>query len=183
MRELRQAKMVLADVMEDLEERGEAFNRKMPVGMMVEVPAAVMMIDHFVHEVDFFSIGTNDLIQYTLAVDRSNKDVADLYSASDPSVLKLIKIAVDAASRAGKPVNLCGQMSGNSIYTMLLIGIGLRQLSVPSAVIPEIKRICRGVTLEQCQAVAEHALTLENSLDVTSYLKEQLKKALPDTAD
>jgi phosphotransferase system enzyme I (PtsI) len=183
MRELRQAKMVLADVMEDLEERGEEFNRKIPIGMMVEVPAAVMMLDHFADEVDFFSIGTNDLIQYTLAVDRSNKDVADLYSASDPAVLKLIKIAIDSAKAHNKPVNLCGQMSGNTTYTMLLVGMGLRQLSVPSAVIPEIKRICRGVTLEQCQAVTEHALGLENALDVTSYLKEQLKKAVPDAAE
>jgi len=183
MRELRQAKMVLADVMEDLEERGEEFNRKIAIGMMVEVPAAVMMLDHFADEVDFFSIGTNDLIQYTLAVDRSNKDVADLYSASDPAVLKLIKIAIDSAIAHNKPVNLCGQMSGNPTYTMLLVGMGLRQLSVPSAVIPEIKRICRGVTLEQCQAVTEHALGLENALDVTSYLKEQLKKAVPDAVE
>ncbi|MBI2827140.1 MAG: phosphoenolpyruvate--protein phosphotransferase [Planctomycetia bacterium] len=181
--ELRQAKMVLADVVEDLEERGEPFNRKLPVGMMVEVPSAVMMIDHFAEEVDFLSIGTNDLIQYTLAVDRSNKDVADLYSASDPAVLKLIKIAVDAANRHGKPINLCGQMSGNSTYTMLLLGLGLRQMSVAAAAVPEIKRVCRSVTLDQCRAVAERSLAMENARDVTSYLKEELRRVLPDMAD
>ncbi|HWB13529.1 MAG TPA: phosphoenolpyruvate--protein phosphotransferase [Pirellulales bacterium] len=180
MLELRQAKMVLADVMEDLEEHGIAFNRALKVGMMVEVPSAVMMIDHFVSEVDFLSIGTNDLIQYTLAVDRSNKDVASLYTASDPAVIKLIEIAVNAARRKQIPANLCGQMSGNSIYTMLLLGLGLRQLSVPPSAIPEIKKVCRSVTMGQCEAVARHVLTLENARDIKSFLKEELKKVLPE---
>lgn len=179
MLELRQAKMVLADVMEDLEEHGIAFQRELKVGMMVEVPSAVILIDQFVTEVDFLSIGTNDLIQYTLAVDRSNKDVANLYTASDPAVLKLIEIAVKAALRRDIPVNLCGQMSGNSLYTMLLLGLGLRQFSVPPSAIPEIKKVCRSVTLGQCQAVAAHVMTLENARDIKSFLKEELKKILP----
>src|SRR5271157_315250 len=114
--ELRQAKMVLADVMEDLQEHKLPFNRDVPVGMMVETPAAVMMIDHFVEEVDFLSIGTNDLIQYTLAVDRSNKDVVGLYNAADPAVLKLLAMVLQAARRKSLPVSLCGQMSGNPVY-------------------------------------------------------------------
>lgn len=180
MLELRQAKMVVADVMEDLEEHGIAFHRDLDVGMMVEVPSAVMMIDHFVPEVDFLSIGTNDLIQYTLAVDRSNKDVSTLYTASDPAVLKLIVMTVDAARRRQVPVNLCGQMSGNSLYTMLLLGLGLRQFSVPPSAIPEIKKVCRSVTMAQCEAVASHVLTLENARDIKSFLKEELKKVLPE---
>jgi len=178
--ELRQAKMVLADVMEDLEEHGTPFNRHLPIGMMVEVPAAVMMIDHFVDEVDFLSIGTNDLIQYTLAVDRSNKDVVGLYNAADPAVLKLIQMAIQAADRKGVPINLCGQMSGSATYTMLLLGLGLRSFSVSPSAIPEIKNVCRRVTIEQCQAVAARALAMENARDIKSYLKEELKRRVPE---
>jgi phosphotransferase system enzyme I (PtsI) len=178
--ELRQAKMVLADVMEDLEERGLEFDRNMPVGMMVEVPAAVMMIDHFVSEVDFLSIGTNDLIQYTLAVDRSNKDVVGLYNPVDPSVLKLIAMTINAGRGKGIPVNLCGQMSGSSTYTMLLLGLGLRHFSVTPAAIPEIKKICRSVSIEECEAVAHHAMSMENARDIKSYLRGELKKHVPE---
>jgi len=180
--ELRQAKMILADMMEELEENGIAFNRDLPVGMMVEVPAAVMMIDHFVDEVDFLSIGTNDLIQYTLAVDRGNKDVVGLYNPADPAVVKLIHIAIQAANRKSRPSNLCGQMSGNPIYTMLLLGLGLRQMSVSPGALPEIKKICRTVTIEQCEAVAKRVLTMENARDIKSYLKEELKRLAPQLA-
>lgn len=178
--ELRQAKMVLGDVMEDLDENGVEFDRSIPVGIMVEVPSTVVMIEHFMPEVDFISIGTNDLIQYTLAVDRDNKDVASLYNASDPAVLRLIQMAVQGA--AGKPVNVCGQMSGSPPYTMLLLGLGLRQLSVTPSAIPEIKKICRSVSIAHCEEVARHALTLENARDVKNYLKEELKKILPELA-
>jgi phosphoenolpyruvate-protein phosphotransferase (PTS system enzyme I) len=174
--ELRQAKMVLADVMEDLQEHNVPFNRKVPVGMMVETPAAVMMIDRFVEEVDFLSIGTNDLIQYTLAVDRSNKDVVGLYNPADPSVLKLIGMSIDAANRKGVPISMCGQMSGSPLYTMLLLGMGLRKFSVSPSSIPEVKNLCRNVTLAECQAVADRVKVMENARDVRSYLKEELKK-------
>ncbi|HUY31502.1 MAG TPA: phosphoenolpyruvate--protein phosphotransferase [Pirellulales bacterium] len=182
MLELRQVKMLLADVMEDLEEHGQPFRRDLKVGMMVEVPSVVVLIDRFVEEVDFLSIGTNDLIQYTLAVDRSNKDVAPLYAASDPAVLKLIELTVDSARRRNIAVNLCGQMSGSPTYTMLLLGLGLRQMSVTPGAIPEIKKICRSVTVEHCRAVAARAMSLENARDVKSYLKEELKKILPELA-
>jgi len=178
--ELRQAKMVLADVMDDLDEEGVAFNRRLPVGMMVEVPSAVLMIDHFVDEVDFLSIGTNDLTQYALAADRSNKDVAGLYSSADPAVLRLIRMAIDAANQKNVPVNVCGQMSGNPLYAMLLLGLGLRRFSVTPSAIPEIKKICRTVTIDQCRQVAQRALTLENSRDIKSYLRDELHKILPE---
>jgi phosphotransferase system enzyme I (PtsI) len=154
--------MVLADVMEDLDERGVPFNRDMPIGMMVEVPAAVIMLDHFVKEVDFLSIGTNDLVQYTLAVDRSNKDVVQLYNPADPAVLRLIKTSLDIAARENVPINMCGQMSG--------------------AAIPEIKNLMRNVTIEQCQAVSAHAMRMENAREIKSYLMEEMKKRLPGSA-
>ena len=180
--ELRQAKMVLADVMEDLDEHDIAFNRNVPIGMMVEVPAAVMMIDHFVEEVDFLSIGTNDLIQYTLAVDRSNRDVVGLYNPADPAVLKLISMAIVAANRKQIPINMCGQMSGGTTYTMLLLGLGLRRFSVTPSAIPEIKHICRQVTIPECEAVARRAMTMENARDITAFLRGELKKRVPEVS-
>jgi len=180
--ELRQAKMVLADVREDLEEHQVPFDRDVPVGIMVEVPSVVIMIDQFVQEVDFLSIGTNDLVQYTLAVDRSNKDVASLYNAADPAVVRLIHMAVTAARAGDVEISLCGQMSGNPIYTMLLLGLGLRQLSVTSSSIPEIKKVCRSVTIGHCEAVAQKALSLENARDIKNYLREELKKVSPELA-
>jgi len=178
--ELRQARMVLADAMEDLEEKGIPFDRDLKVGMMVEVPSAVMMMDRFVEEVDFFSIGTNDLIQYCLAVDRSNKDVANLYTAADPAVIRMIDMAVSAANNAGVPISMCGQMCGDPMYTMLLLGIGLRSLSVTPAAVPEIKRVCRSVTIEKCEQVADRVGSLESARDIKTFLKEELSKVFPE---
>lgn len=180
--ELRQAKMVLADVMEDLDEAGIAYNRSLPVGIMVEVPAVVMMLDRFVEEVDFISIGTNDLIQYALAVDRSNNQVAGLYNAADPAVLRLIQMTIAAGSRAGLDVSLCGQMSGNPTYTMLLLGLGLRQLSVPPKALLEIKKICRSADIAQCEAIARRALAMESAREIKTMLRDELRKLAPEFA-
>ncbi|MDG2382819.1 MAG: phosphoenolpyruvate--protein phosphotransferase [Pirellulaceae bacterium] len=180
--ELRQAKAELCAIMDDLSNAGIDFNPRIPVGMMVEVPAAAMTIDRFVKESDFISIGTNDLIQYTLAVDRSNKDVAELYNASDPAILQLIHQVIRAAQQGSIPATLCGQMSAGSIYTMLLLGLGLRSLSVPPSAIPEIKNVCRRVSIDQCEHVARQSLKMETADEVTNYLKQELAKALPDLA-
>ena len=179
--ELRQARMVLADVMEDLAEHGIAFNPKMPVGMMVETPAAVMMLDAFIKEVDFVSIGTNDLIQYTLAVDRGNKEVADLYNACDPAVLRLLRRSLDVAREAGVPANVCGQMSGSVMFTQLLLGLGLRQLSVPASAVPEVKQACRSVSAADCRLVAEKALAMHGAQEVKAYLRDQMRRLLAHT--
>ncbi len=178
--EFRQARMVLSDAMEDLDEAGIAYDKDIKVGMMVEVPSAVMMMDRFVEEVDFFSIGTNDLIQYCLAVDRSNKDVANLYTAADPSVIRMIDMAVTCASNHDVPISTCGQMCGDPTYTMLLLGLGLRSLSVTPAAVPEIKRVCRSVTISQCREVAQKVLQLDSAREIKTFLKEELSKVFPE---
>jgi phosphoenolpyruvate-protein phosphotransferase (PTS system enzyme I) len=179
--ELRQAKLVLADVMEDLAEHDIDFNPKLRIGMMVETPAAAMMLDAFIQEVDFVSVGTNDLIQYTLAVDRGNKDVADLYSACDPAVLRLLKRSLDIAAQAGVSASVCGQMSGSVMYTQLLLGLGLRELSVPASVIPEIKQAVRSVSIADCQAVAKRVLEMNSARDVKAFLRDQKRRLLAET--
>ena len=171
--ELRRAKSVLSDAMEDLEETGTPFDRNVDVGMMVEVPAAVLMLDRFLLEVDFVSIGTNDLVQYALAVDRTNQDVADLYQETDPAVLRLLAMTIDAGERHGKLVSLCGQMSGNAHYTILLLGMGLRDFSVPSASILEVKRIVRAARLADCHAVAAKAFEMESAREIDLYLRAE----------
>ena len=178
--ELRQAKMILADVREELEDEGIPYDPEIPVGMMVEVPAAVLMIDHFAREVDFFSIGTNDLIQYTMAVDRSNKEVSSLFNAEDPAVLRMIQRTIFAADKEGIPVCLCGQMSSNSLYTMLLLGLRLRSFSCSPSVLPEIKKVCRSVNMAMCQEVADKALQMDSARDVRSLLRESLRAIVPE---
>lgn len=178
--DLRQAKMVLSDAIEDLDEAGIAYDPDVDVGMMVEVPAAVTMLDKFLKEVDFISIGTNDLIQYTLAVDRGNREVADRYQASDPAVLRLLDQSLAAARLADIPASVCGQMSGEPLYTMLLLGLGLRTLSVPPSAVPEIKKICRSISIPQCEEVARRAMTMESAREIDTYLREELRKVAPE---
>jgi phosphotransferase system enzyme I (PtsI) len=178
--ELRQAKSVLNDVMEDLAEEGIPFDADLKVGMMVEVPAAVMMIDRFLREVDFVSIGTNDLVQYTLAVDRDNKDVADLYQTVDPSVLRLIDATLKSAAEADVFVSVCGEISGQPAFAMLLLGMGVRALSVPPSLIPEIKKLCRSVSVPDCEAIYRCAMDMETAGEIKTYLHEELRKTVPE---
>ncbi len=179
--ELRQARLVLSDVMEDLAEHDIDFNPKLKIGIMVETPAAAMMLAAFIEEVDFVSVGTNDLIQYTRAVDRGNKDVADLYSACDPAVIRLLKRSLDVADDAGVTASVCGQMSGSVMYTQLLLGLGLRELSVPAASIPEIKQAVRSVSIADCQAVAKRVLEMNSARDVKAFLRDQKRRLLAET--
>jgi phosphotransferase system enzyme I (PtsI) len=181
--ELRQCKLILAEVKEDLEDEGTAFNRDLPVGTMIEVPAAALMAEQMAREVDFFSIGTNDLTQYTLAADRTNETVATLYNPGDPAVLRLVELVVKAARTHELQVNVCGEMSADPIYTMLLLGLGLMQLSVTPHSIPEVKKIIRSVSLDEAKHVAQEAMRLETARDVNNYLREQTRRVLPEAVN
>jgi phosphotransferase system enzyme I (PtsI) len=178
--ELRQSKFLLNEVMEDLDEQGIAFNRALPIGTMIEVPSAAVMADQLAKEVDFFSLGTNDLIQYTLAADRTNENVAGLYNAADPAVLRLIERVVQAAAEADVEVNVCGEMSGEPVYTMLLLGLGLRQLSATPHNVPEIKKLIRSITLEEARQVARAVHNIETAREINNYLREQTRRVLPE---
>jgi len=181
--ELRQAKMVLHDVMEDLDEEGVEFDRDLPVGIMVETPAAAVMAATFAQEVDFFSIGTNELIQYTLAVDRTNERVANLYSAAHPAVHRLVKDVVRAARRRGVRVSICGEAAGEVEFTMLLIGLGLRSLSATPSVLPAIKRVVRSVDIGQCERIARKVGSFDSERQVAAFLRDQTRAILPEAFD
>jgi phosphotransferase system enzyme I (PtsI) len=178
--ELRQARMIVADVMEDLDEEGIAFDRGLPIGMMIEVPSAVIMADQFARVADFFSLGTNDLIQYTLAVDRNNPSVANLFSAADPAVLRLIRMAVRAAHRHGTPLSVCGEMSAEPIYTLLLVGLGISSMSVAPHSIPEVKKIIRSIKASDAARIARKILALDNARDAVNLLRGEAHKIMPD---
>jgi phosphoenolpyruvate-protein phosphotransferase (PTS system enzyme I) len=181
--ELRQCKNLLAEVKEDLEEEGIPFKPDIPVGTMIEVPSAALLADRLAREVDFFSIGTNDLVQYTLAADRNNENVASLYNPADPAVLRLIQMVVQAAQREQIGLNVCGEMSGEPMFAPLLVGLGLRQLSATPRKIPDIKRVIRNLTAQDAERVAGEAVRMETAREVSRYLREQLRRILPDAAD
>ncbi len=150
--------------------------------MMVEVPAAVLMLEHFIHEVDFVSIGTNDLIQYTLAVDRGNEYVADLYTGHDPAVLRLIKQSIDIAQAHQVDVSVCGEMSSTPISALALVGMGVRTLSAPPAALPQVKQALRNVNISDCQQMAKRVLEFGTAREVDAFLQARFAELLPEMA-
>jgi len=169
----------LNDVAEELAEEGIRYDQNIPIGIMVETPSAALMANAFAKEVSFFSIGTNDLIQYTLAVDRGNERVAHLYSGASPAVLYLVKTVVRTARRSGIDCSLCGEVAGEAIYTMLLIGLGLRTLSLVPSQIPLIKRVIRSTTVENCEELARRVGSFDSERQVLNTLRDELRKVDP----
>lgn len=179
LQELRQAKMILRDVMEDLTEDGIAYNHDIEIGIMIETPSAALTSSILARDSDFFSIGTNDLVQYTLAVDRGNELVSTLYSAGDPAVLVLLKNVVLDAYKSKIGLCVCGEMASEPEYVILLLGMGVRTLSIAPSMIPEIKQIIRSVTIESCNAIARKVLTMDSRRQVTNYLRDAAMNILP----
>lgn len=158
--EILQVKRLINQAMRELDQRELVYDPHLEIGAMIEIPSAALAIHAILKEVDFISIGTNDLIQYTLAVDRSNAQVSDLYEPLHPAVLQLLKMIADAAKQAGKEVSICGEMAGDVRYTKLLIGLGFNQLSMSSFFIPQVKRVIRSIRLSDAISLAECVLAL-----------------------
>ena len=178
--EFRQAKMTVYDAMEDLEEEGLPVARDIPIGMMLETPAAAIQVKEFCREVNFISIGTNDLVQYLLAVDRGNERVSQFYTGSHPAVLRALRDVLRACTHAAVDCSLCGEMAGQPLYTLFLLGIGLRSLSMAPTNIPEVKKLIRLVTIPQAQRIARRALGFDTERQVTNYLRDETRKVLPE---
>ncbi|MFB3925968.1 MAG: phosphoenolpyruvate--protein phosphotransferase [Syntrophales bacterium] len=178
--EIREVKKIFDQVKKELIAENVPIGRDIEVGIMIEVPSAVVIADHLAREVDFFSIGTNDLIQYTLAIDRVNERVTYLYEPLHPAVLKMIKMIIDAGHRAGIRVAMCGEMAGEPAYTMILLGLELDELSMNPLAIPRVKKIIRNSTLSECRALLEKVLMFESAQEIEDYVRTYVARRFPE---
>jgi phosphoenolpyruvate-protein phosphotransferase (PTS system enzyme I) len=181
--EVRRAKHYLRECMDELAKDGVPFDEKLETGVMIEVPSAAVIADLIAPEVDFFSIGTNDLIQYTVAVDRVNHHVADLYRPTHPAVVRLIKRTVDAAANAGIWTGVCGEMAGDIRLTPLLLGLGVEELSVGPHQVPRVRRAIRALNHAECSAMADEALKASISPEIMEATLGMAKKYYPELMD
>lgn len=180
--ELRQANEILGSVKDELRAAGIAFDEKIEVGAMVEVPSAAMIIDIIAKEVDFLSIGTNDLIQYLMAVDRLNDRVAHLYEPAHPAVLRTLKLIIDGGRAAGIPVSVCGEIAGEPVYAALLLGMGASSLSMTANLLPEVKYVIRHIEHAEAAALVEEVLALGDSKANARALEAFRRKKMGDLA-
>jgi phosphotransferase system enzyme I (PtsI) len=178
--EIRRAQEFLKQAKTELRSRGIRFDPRIKTGVMIEVPSAALLAEEIAAEVDFLSIGTNDLIQYILAVDRDNSYVAPLFQQFNPAVLRLVKSVIDAGHRKHVWVGMCGEMAADPMATILLVGMGIDELSVVPSMLPEIKKIIRSIRASEARRIAKKALSFSSASEVNEYLLSIMKKKLPD---
>jgi phosphoenolpyruvate-protein phosphotransferase (PTS system enzyme I) len=182
--EIIQANKLLQEAKTSLKEDQIPFDDNIEIGAMIETPAATLCIDHILEHVDFVSIGTNDLVQYTLAVDRINENVAHLYQPFHPSVIRSLKQIFVAASKAGKKVSICGELGGDPMATMLLLGLGkLDDLSMEPHSIPKVKKIIRLIRLDEARQMADHVLSLSSVEEISRFIAKEMRTRFPDDFD
>lgn len=178
--ELKQANQVLAEAREELKKSGIAFDPKLQVGAMIEIPSAALTCGALADEVDFFSIGTNDLIQYTLAVDRVNSKIAYLYEPTHPAILKLIKLVITEARRMKIWVSVCGEIAGDPALAILLLGFGIHQLSMSPVALPRVKKMIRSVSRKQAKEIAAKAIQFKTGDEIKEFCESKLKSIVPE---
>ncbi len=178
--EIRSCKRIVCEVQAQLDREGISYDPDLPIGIMIETPAAVIIAPLMAQEVDFFSIGTNDLIQYFLAVDRGNEHVAYLYDPLHPAILRALKATCDAANAAGIEVCICGEMAGEPLYSLVLVGLGLHELSMNPACIPRVKRVLRQVSKRDGELLVDKLLLLSTSKEVSATIENEMRTCLPD---
>ncbi len=176
--EVKQANKLLEEAKTELRTKKTAFDENMEVGAMIEIPSAALTCDIIASEVDFFSIGTNDLIQYAVAVDRINERIAYLYEPAHPAVLRLLKTVIDAGHSKKLWVGICGEMSGEPMFTPVLVGLGMDEISTSPVMVPEIKKIVRSITYAEAQEMAKYVLTLKTGVEVVNFLKLKYQQIL-----
>jgi phosphoenolpyruvate-protein phosphotransferase (PTS system enzyme I) len=180
LQEIREARQLLAEVQDELRQEGQLFDPRLPVGAMIEVPAAVTLAPLLARETDFFSIGTNDLIQYALAIDRGNKQVADLYQPLHPAVMRMILQVAEAGKTVGIPVAVCGEMAGDPLYLPILLGLGVSELSMNHMSIPMIKKVIRQINYEEAQNMARKALDMMTVEEINNFAVQEMKSRFPE---
>ncbi|MCU0625483.1 MAG: phosphoenolpyruvate--protein phosphotransferase [Gemmatimonadaceae bacterium] len=178
--EVREVRALLADAVRALQQRGADFRANVPVGVMIETPAAAVAADTFVQDADFFSIGTNDLVQYTLAVDRGNVNLAERFTPLHPAVLRLIQRTVEMGARGGLETSVCGEMGSNPLMAFVLVGLGIRHLSVSPRAVPLLKRILRAIPASAAIAAAEAALAAGTAGEAERVVRRLLRAAASD---
>jgi phosphotransferase system enzyme I (PtsI) len=178
--ELRQVKTLVRELKAELDSQGIAYNRELQVGIMIEVPSAALIADFLATEADFFAIGTNDLIQYSLAIDRSNENVSYLYEPLHPALLRLVKNVIDAGRKAGIPVSMCGEMASDPLYAIVLIGLGLQNFSMNPSSIPIVKNVVRSVRYKDCRRIADVALTKKTAQEIEEFIIESVAMRFPE---